>query len=169
MSVTERAGAVGAAGRGFADFYGDRYDEVVRALAVTLQDEGLARDAAQEGFARCWERWEQVSVLGNPSGWVYRVGLNWARSRLRRWTRERNRVSGPSHQVAGDIALPADRAVIAALRGLSVAQRAVVVLRFWLDWSVEQTATALDVSEGTVKSRQHRALARLAEHLEVDR
>jgi DNA-directed RNA polymerase specialized sigma24 family protein len=46
-------------------------------------------------------------------------------------------------------------------------QRAVVVLRYRLDWSVEQSAAALGVAPGTVKSRMHRALAALRTAMEA--
>jgi RNA polymerase sigma-70 factor (ECF subfamily) len=51
---------------------------------------------------------------------------------------------------------------------LSTSQRAVVVLRFHLDWSLEQIAAALGVPVGTVKSRLHRALSSLRETLGGD-
>ena len=52
-------------------------------------------------------------------------------------------------------------AVLDALRALPKRQRAVVVLRFWDDLSVGETAVALDISEGTVKSQTARGLAAL--------
>ena len=57
----------------------------------------------------------------------------------------------------------------AALEELPVQQRAVVVLRFYFDWSTEQVAKALGVPNGTVKSRLSRALERLESHVEVSR
>jgi RNA polymerase sigma-70 factor (ECF subfamily) len=60
----------------------------------------------------------------------------------------------------------ADPAVAAAVALLPLDQRAVVVLRFYLDWSTEEVATALGIAEGTVKSRLHRALRRLETSLQ---
>jgi RNA polymerase sigma factor (sigma-70 family) len=151
----------------FRAFYEDRHDEVVRALAVTLQDPSLARDAAQEAFTRCLERWDKVSGYANPSGWVYRVGLNWSRSWISRRSRER-RTGGDESSVQREMPLPPDRRLVESLQRLPVGQHAVLVLRFYLDWSVNQTAEALGVSPGTVKSRQHRALTRLAASMEVE-
>lgn len=57
-------------------------------------------------------------------------------------------------------------ALLDALRSLPVRQRAVVVLRFWDDLSVQDTAAAPDISEGTVKSHSSRGLAALRLTLE---
>lgn len=142
------------------------HDEVYRALALTLRDHELAADATQEALSRALVRWDEVSTYANPTGWVYRVALNWARSWFRRHAREL--LAQPPERTASQPAEPSDPVVDRALRGLPVEQRAVVVLRLHLDWSVENVAIALDVSPGTVKSRLARALSRLREHLEVE-
>jgi RNA polymerase sigma-70 factor, ECF subfamily len=51
--------------------------------------------------------------------------------------------------------------LLAAVEALPFKFRTVVVARFFLDWSIEQTAEALAIPEGTVKTLQHRAVARL--------
>lgn len=150
----------------FAVFYSRHGEQVLRALAVTLDNQELARDATQEAMARAWRSWSQVQTFANPPGWVYRVGLNWARSRLRRVSRE---VLG----VFRDRSLPAsevpDPALARAVQVLSQRQRAVVVLRLYLDWSVADVAAALGIPEGTVRSRQHTAMNQLRTTLEADR
>lgn len=147
----------------FGGFFSRHHDPVHRALSLTLGDTDLARDAAAEAMARAYERWSKVSTYDNPSGWVYRVGLNWATSRLRK----RRREVGPlaTEPTVFDPAVT-DPALERALAELPVAQRAVVVLRYLLDWSELQTAAALDIAPGTVKSRLSRALAHLAAALE---
>jgi RNA polymerase sigma-70 factor, ECF subfamily len=60
---------------------------------------------------------------------------------------------------------PSDAAVGEALGALDVRHRSVVVCRFLLGWSVADTATALRVREGTVKSRLHRAVKQLEQRL----
>lgn len=150
----------------FVAFYERAGGPVLRALAVTLGDQELARDATQEAMARAWRAWDDVGGYANPDGWVYRVGLNWARSRLRRLSREvlgrvrDRRVRQPD---------PPDPVLWEALTELPMSHRAVVVLRLYLDWSVADVAAALDIPEGTVRSRQHTALQRLRQRLEVNR
>jgi RNA polymerase sigma-70 factor, ECF subfamily len=147
----------------FDTFFAQHHTEMVRALTLALGDVELGRDAAAEGFARALQRWSKVSTYANPSGWVYRVGLNWARSRRRRTRRER---IGLDVDGVALTAPPGDASLIAALRQLSLDHRTVVVGRYYLDWSEEQLAAALDIAPGTVKSRLSRALARLAELME---
>ena len=149
----------------FADFYRDHCERIGHALLVTLGDHELARDATNEAMARALHRWKSVSRYSNPTGWVYRVGLNWARSWLRRRRREQER---PLVVVQSTAAVePADEELQTAIDALSVDHRAIVVCRFFLDWSVEETANALDIPPGTVKSRLSRALAHIRAHLEV--
>ena len=152
-------------GTGFVAFYGAHADDVRQALVLALADVDLGTEAAAEALARACERWAEVSRYANPAGWVYRVGLNWARSRQRRY-RWRDRRPVPDAAVP---TVPHDPDLTEALRRLAVEQRAVVVCRYLLDWSVEETAAALAIPVGTVKSRLSRALERLAHALEETR
>ena len=102
-------------------------------------------------------------MLENPSGWVYRVGLNWTRSFLRRARR-----TPPSWMVADSAAAPIDMrepAIDSALAALPLTQRSVVVCRLLLGLSEAQTAAALKLRPGTVKSRLSRAVAQLSTSL----
>ena len=144
----------------FEDFYRIHRDSVARTLALTLGDGELGFEAADEAMARAYERWGQVQVYANPEGWVYRVGFNWARS----WLRRRKRGAAKDPLVASPewwVDRPIDTDLAAAIAELSDDHRAVVVLRFYREWSVEETADALDVAPGTVKSRLSRALDQL--------
>ena len=148
----------------FEDFYRAEHDNVLRAVLYTVGDPDLALETADEAFARAFERWAEVSRAANPSGWTYRVALNLARNRLRRISLERRRpIRSPEWTSPTEVV---DPALARALAHLHLDQRAVVVLRFHLDWSTDQVATALGVSTGTVKSRLHRALKHLANELE---
>jgi len=143
----------------FGEFYTSTHANVARALALTLGDVELGGEAADEAMTRAYQRWHLVSGYDNPAGWVYRVGLNWALSFLRR--RRRSTPRPDIDGVAPADPTPSDPALRAALDSLDPKHRSVVVLRYLLDWSVDQTATALNIAPGTVKSRLHRALAQL--------
>lgn len=146
----------------FEAFYRVQADRVYRALAITLGDTHLAREAADEGMARAFARWAEVRSLQNPGGWVYRVGLNWATSWWRKRRREQPMPTG--HEVATDDD-PQATSALAAVRELPAAPRAVVVCRVLLDLSTVETAELLGIPEGTVKSRLARALTALREAL----
>lgn len=149
--------------RSFESFYVDCGPRVVKALTATLGDADLAVEATQEAMARAWRDWGTVVSAGNPEGWVYRVALNWSRSRFRRLRRE---VLGAFRDASHSDAEPMDPAVTEALQGLSADHRAVLALRYCMDWSLEDIAEALEVPVGTVKSRQHWALQRAREVLQ---
>jgi RNA polymerase sigma factor (sigma-70 family) len=146
--------------RDFETFYRESYANIARALTVTLGNLDLAQEATDEAMVRAYVRWEKIRSYDNPGGWVYRVGLNWARSARRRLSR-----AMPFHERSVVDATVIDPANYAALRDLDVALRSVVVCRLLLDWSVEETAAALRIKPGTVKSRLHRALSQLEQTL----
>jgi RNA polymerase sigma-70 factor (ECF subfamily) len=147
----------------FEEFYRDRRDRLARALALTLGDGHLGAEAADEAMARTYQRWDKVATFDDPSAWVYRVGLNWATSVLRR----RHRAPQP-HAERGPLDLDpiAEPAIKRALADLDIKQRAVVVARFYLGLTEAETATALGIRPGTAKSRLHRALRTLQPRLE---
>lgn len=149
---------------GFEGFFQQHHAAVVTALSLAVGDDHLGRDAAAEGFTRALQRWSKVSRYANPTGWVYRVGLNWARSRRRKTVREVAPAAGEGREpfVRG---VDADPRLAAALSRLGDAHRAVVVAKFYFDWSEQDIAVALGVRPGTVKSRLSRALERLANDL----
>ncbi len=137
----------------FTAFYRDAYPSVARALGATLGDFTLGAEAADEAMARCYARWNKIQHYDNPAGWVFRVGLNWAIS-LKRKLRPR---SGWRQPAAVEQPPIADPAIEQALAQLDVDMRTVVVCRYLLDWSTNDTADALGIRPGTVKSRLHRA------------
>jgi RNA polymerase sigma-70 factor (ECF subfamily) len=142
----------------FDAFYQREHGPLVRALAVTFGDAELARDAVDEAMTRALQRWHAVGRLERPGGWVYRVAINWARSALRIRRRRRDRPlyerDGVELGVSG--AAGTEPSVGRALRALDLRYRSVVVCRYLLELSEEQTAVALDLPAGTVKSRLHR-------------
>ena len=151
---------------GFDEFFSAHHAPVVRALSVTLGDDDFGRDAAAEGFARALERWNRIGHYDEPAGWVYRVGVNWARSRRRKTRRETAESAAIAETEAPDRVDGLDPRLTRALLSLSVDHRAVVVGRYLFDWSEKELADALGIRPGTVKSRLSRALARLADELD---
>ena len=137
------------------------YTEVVRLAFLVTGDRQEALDVAQETFARAYERWGQVSTMENPVGWLMRVATNLSLSH-RRWSARRaHTLRAP--EPATDT--QRDPAVTAALATLTPSQRAAVVLRFYLDLSIEDTAKTLGKRPGTVRALTSQGVARLREQL----
>ena len=141
-------------GLAFDAFYRRARPQIGRAVALALGDVDLGAEATDEAMTRAYERWGTVSALDRPEAWVYRVAMNWALSILRRRRRRDHRLYSPDLADGPGVS---DPAVHAALAELDVKHRSVVVCRHLLGWSVADTAAALHLREGTVKSRLHRA------------
>jgi RNA polymerase sigma factor (sigma-70 family) len=147
----------------FTVFYEKWRTPVRRGLAMTLGNVGLADEAVDEAMTRALTQWEKVSVYERPDGWLYRVGLNWARGVFRKRRYELLSELLDDAKSATD-PLP-DHDLIEAVARLSMKLRTVVVARFYLDLSTAEVAAALEIPEGTVKSRLSRALEKLAREL----
>jgi len=147
---------------GFAEFVAARGPALSRTAYLLTGDHHGAADLVQAALERTARHWRRVAAAGDPDGYVRRVMVN---QRTSWWRRHRGLVSPgeiPERPVADETARSVDRIVLArALADLPPRQRAIVVLRFYEDYSVAQTAAALGCSAGTVKSQTHDALARL--------
>ena len=147
---------------GFDAFYRAKRAVIAQALALSLGDTDVATEATDEAMTRAYARWTTVAKLERPEAWVYRVASNWALSVFRRRRLSLHRLYDPSVAEAGT---GVDPAVHRAVAALDVKQRSVVVCRHLLGWSVAETAAALGIREGTVKSRLNRATTTLRTQL----
>jgi RNA polymerase sigma-70 factor (sigma-E family) len=156
----------------FREFMRGRWPAMVRLAYGLTGDQGHAEDVAQAAFARAYASWARVARTGDPDAYVRRIVINENLSRFRKRRVAESLVDevpdrpGRPGQRAADAADPADAlsdssALLNALRRLGPRQRAVIVLRFWMDMSEAETAAALNCSVGTVKSQASRALAAL--------
>jgi RNA polymerase sigma-70 factor (sigma-E family) len=124
-----------------------------------------AEDLVQQALLRSASRWP--TARERPEAYTRKVLINLARDRWRSRRHNAEQVSDdlaelPAAPGADDIAPALERQLLLrACQLLPVQQRAVLVLRFWEDRSVAETAAVLGCSEGTVKSHTHRALHRL--------
>jgi RNA polymerase sigma-70 factor (ECF subfamily) len=139
------------------------YAGVVRTAYLITGDREEANDVAQEAFARAYERWNSVSGFDRPAAWVQRVAANLAIS----WRRRRKWLSTAPLPDLGTGGEPNTDAMVVldALKFLTPAQRAAVVLRYYADQSVEDTARALGKKPGTVRALTSQGVARLREFL----
>lgn len=151
----------GVAGRedGFEVLYRREYDAMVRVAHLLLGSTELAEEAVHDGFARVYERWDRIDEHG---GYLRTCVINRCRDlqRRRRLERARSITSTASYEDLGA------RELLDALAQLPMRQRAAVVLRFYEGLSEADTAAALGIPVGTVKSTVSRALAALREAVE---
>jgi RNA polymerase sigma-70 factor (sigma-E family) len=154
--------------------YAEQALGLVRLAVVLTGDRGAAEDIVQDAFLGLYRRWDHLADTTTPLGYLRVSVLNGCRTALRRrsrlWLGATADVAEAVSEAGEGVALAESaearallgdeqRTVAAALRKLPRRQREAVVLRYYLDLSVEETAQAMGVSQGTVKSATHRALA----------
>ncbi len=147
----------------FTEFMLSRWSALVRFGYGLTGDLGLAEDLAQTALTRAFASWARVSRAANPDGYVRKIMINSNRTRLR-GRRVHEHLTGvpperPAREVTGRQGDQPE--LITALMCLPAGQRAVVVLRYWMDLSEAETADTLGCSIGNVKSQAARALAKL--------
>lgn len=144
-------------------------EAVFRLCYLLLGDPDDADDVAQETFLRAWRYLKRFDPARPLRPWLLSIASNLASNRRRSAGRHvsalmrafRSEPAPPDsieekstdHAEAGDL--------WKAVQRLSVSDQQIVYLRYFLELSVAETAQALDIPEGTVKSRLSRALERL--------
>ena len=139
----------------------NHYPEVVRVAFLITGEREEALGVAQETFARAYERWGRVSTMENTVGWLIRVATNLSLSQRRRSLRRARPVPTPQPTAEAS----GDPGVEAALAALTPAQRTAVVMRFYLDLSIEDTAEMLGKRPATIRALTSQGVARLREEL----
>lgn len=151
----------------FGEFAAGRARHLYRsACLLTSGDVHLAEDLVQETLGRMYVLWGRIHRIDNPAAYAQTVLVRtFLTHRRRRSTAERPLAELPDSVMSqGDD--PALRlALLHALAQLAPKDRAVVVLRYWEDRSIEETAEALQVSSAAVRTRCVRALGKLREQL----
>ena len=146
---------------GFEAFASARADRLLRAGYLLTRDWALAEDLVQTALTKVWQRWSHVD---DPDAYVWRTltttYTSWWR---RRWNGEVPTETLPEH-AGTDTDIDTRTDLWQALAALPRRQRAVLVLRYYVDLTEVQTADVLGCSVGTVKSHTSKALA----HLRVD-
>jgi RNA polymerase sigma-70 factor (sigma-E family) len=145
----------------FRDFVLMRSSALYRSAVTLTGDRSVAEDLVQVALMRTYEKWDRVAAADDPHAYAQRI-LYRSFARMHR-RRQLPQALGPIADMAhaqDDSSDDRDR-LRRALMSLTPKQRAVITLRFYEDFSVEQAATALGVSTGTVKSQTARALGRL--------
>lgn len=140
---------------------------LLRSAYLLTGDQHLAEDLVQSALARTHRSWRRLERNGNAHAYtrkiMYHLQVSWWRRRKVTENVTEVPVDRPVADATRDIDLRLS--LRAALFTLSPRQRAVIVLRFFEDRSVAQTAEILGCSQGTVKTQSFRALSHLRETL----
>ncbi len=150
----------------FAEFFEREHLRLGRAIFLLTGDRDEAEDLVQEALARTYERWDRVSQMGEPAGYVYRIASNLHRRRRRTRLRQRTLVERRRVQDSdpGDAA-DARMDVLAALAMLPRDQREALVLVEMFDLDASTAGDALGIKAVSVRVRVHRARLRLRDIL----
>jgi RNA polymerase sigma-70 factor (sigma-E family) len=153
----------------FRDFMHARWPAMVRLAYALTGDLGHAEDVTQAAFARAYASWPRIIRTRNPESYVRRIVVNENRNRFRKHRVTERLTDAPPEYGAPDTTRESDEraALMAALQRLGPRQRAVIVLRYWLDLTEVEAADTLNISVGTVKSQASRALASLRRSVEL--
>ena len=155
-------------GHDFERFVAEGAEGLLRTVYLIVGDLQEAEDLVQETLFKVARRWPRVSRMDHPAAYARRILVNLAlrggrkRSRRRAELSERRRLGDPAAPTAP---FESHGELHAALAALPPRQRAVLVLRYFLDLPEAEVAAALQCSLGTVKSTASRGLARLEQTL----
>lgn len=159
------------AGEDFAALFDRHHGEALRLAYQLCGDWHRAEDIASEAFAKCYRHWREGGIL-HPRAYLRRAIVNEVNSRFRRLALERREAAARAAEtpawVAPDDQYADHELLDRVLRQLPPRQRATVVLRYYADLPERDTAEALGVSVGAVKSSTSRGLKRLQDLLEAE-
>jgi len=146
------------------------YPRLVKTLCLTTLDREAAADAAQEAFLQLHLQWDRVSAYEDPVGWVYRVALNRCRDHRRQLARV-SRLWGrlvSEGTRSQDVSWYPEREFVEALKELPERRREAAALHYIAGFSGKETAQAMGLSEGAVKSHLFRAREALQAKLKAE-
>lgn len=158
--------------KAFAELAPEVGDRLYAVAHRILRDRELAGDVTQHALVKLWQELPTLREAQRFDAWSYRVVANACYDELRRRRREQPTLS----LIETDAVLPDEQLTIAdrdqlerGFRRLSAEQRTVIVLAYYLDYSMPEIASALGVPLGTVRSRLHYARRALRAALDADR
>ena len=150
----------------FELFFGREAQMLFRRLCAVTGNAAEAEEIMQDAFLALWERWERVSRMEDPTGYLYRTAMNVFRKRSRRAALAIRKTLSLAPDPAPFSEIDEQQDVLAALASLTPRQRAAVVLTDVLGYSSEEAGHALGVNAGTVRGLASRA--RAAMRLQVE-
>jgi RNA polymerase sigma-70 factor (sigma-E family) len=158
--------------RAVTSLYGQHYRTLVRLAALLVRDVATAEEVVQDSFIAMQASWRKLRDTEKALSYLRQSVVNRSRSVLRhRVVVDRNAPMPPPWAPSaeqGAITELERSAVVSALRRLPLRQREALVLRYYLDLSEAQIASAMGISRGAVKSHTARGMSSLRTVLEME-
>lgn len=149
----------------FTSFVAAASPQLHRKAWLLTTSSAAADDLLQSALAKAYVAWRRVSAADDPAAYVSGIVLKTFLSERRRRSSSEVVVAEVADAATAELDPALRLTLMAALRTLAPLDRAVVVLRYWEDRSVQETAQALGLSSAAVKNRSLRALAALRTEL----
>ena len=141
----------------FEDFFESEAKTLFRRLCAVTGNAAEAEEIMQDAFLALWERWDRVSAMEEPTGYLYRTAMNVFRNRSRRARLTLRRAVALAPNPAPFSEIDEQQDLVAALGRIAPRQRAALVLIDVLGYSSEEAGHALGIRAGSVRGLASRA------------
>jgi len=145
----------------FEEFFVAERTRLLQALIVITADRTDAEEILQDAFLKVLERWDRVSTMKSPVGFLYRVAMNIHRSRLRRAAASFRKTLRASQNRDELDEIEARDEAVRLMNRLTPRERAAIVFTAYFGYSTEETAEILGIRASTVRVLTSRARASL--------
>lgn len=136
----------------FEDLFEAERDALLKLMCVVTGSYQEAEDVTQEAFLRVWERWDRVSMMEGPTGYLYRTAFNVFKSRARRAAVAARRALGAGPERDAFVDAEDRHMVTRALAGLPPRKRAAMMLTDVLGYTSEEAGSLLGIRGSTVRA-----------------
>ena len=153
----------------FETFVLENHARLYGALCLLTKDRYEAEEIAQEAFVRILERWDQVRVVEDPTGYLFRTALNVYRKRFRRALLAVRRAAAVAPTDDFVERIETSDLLVRAIAELPSDQRAALIITSLLGYSSDDAAGILGARPSTVRARATRARAALREAIGEER
>jgi RNA polymerase sigma factor (sigma-70 family) len=149
----------------FDEFFEQQSDALFRRMWLITRNRQEAEEVMQDAFLSVFERWERVSTMEDPTGYLYRTAFNAWKKRLRRASRAVRLAVSPATERDDIEAVEARSIVGSALEALTPRQRAALVLTELLGYSSDEAGAILGIRAVTARVLASQARAAMRDHV----
>jgi RNA polymerase sigma-70 factor (ECF subfamily) len=142
---------------GFEGFFEQHHGRLFAGLCLVTGSRSEAEDVMQEAFLRVWQRWDRVSEMDEPAGYLFRTAMNVARTRRRRAALALKRAVGLASSSDAFAQVNDRDELIRAIGELAPRERAAIVLTALEEYSSKEAGQMLGIADSTVRVLAGRA------------